>query len=145
MIVLDVNLLMYSYLRASPFHRVASRWFESVLSGSEQVGIPLHSVSGFIRITTHPRFSIGAVDLTTALSAVDSWLAEPNVNLLYPAEQHWPILRKMLIKGQALGDMSSDAHLAAITMENGGTLYTTDRDFARFPGLRWTNPLAANV
>lgn len=143
MIVVDANLLMYAYLRASPFHRAAKFWWEEVLSGTDLVAVPLQCASAFVRITTHPRFSLGAVPLESALGVVDRWLAEPNVKMLYPGNHHWPLFRRALIEGKARGDMSSDAHLAALTMEYGGILHTSDRDFARFPGLRWINPLAA--
>jgi predicted nucleic acid-binding protein len=76
-----------------------------------------------------------------AVRTVDAWLDQPNIRLLTQGENHWAILRKTMLDGQARGAMITDAQLSAITMEYGGTLHTTDRDFARFPGLRWTNPL----
>jgi predicted nucleic acid-binding protein len=72
---------------------------------------------------------------------VDRWLQQPNVKLLAPGDQHWALLRKLLIMGQARGPLAIDAQLAALTMENDGVLHTTDRDFARFPELTWTNPI----
>jgi len=76
-----------------------------------------------------------------AVAIVDQWLEAPNIRFLSPSEPHWPLLRQNLIHGQARGPLVSDAQLAPITIENGGALYSTDRDFARFPGLRWKNPL----
>jgi len=76
-----------------------------------------------------------------AAEFVNQWLEQPNVRVLTPGDEHWLIFRKMIVDGQASGPLVSDAHLAALTLEYGGVLYTTDRDFARFPGLRWTNPL----
>jgi len=73
---------------------------------------------------------------------VDLWLQQPNVRVLAPGDDYWLIFRQMLIEGQAIGDLVSDAQIAALTIEYGGVLYTTDRDFTRFPGLRWVNPLA---
>lgn len=73
---------------------------------------------------------------------IDRWLEQPNVRLLAPGDHHWTLLRKMTIDGQARGALITDAQLAALTIECGGVLHTTDRDFARFPGLRWINPLA---
>jgi predicted nucleic acid-binding protein len=73
---------------------------------------------------------------------VDEWLEQPHVRLLVPGDQHWLIFRQMIIEGQATGPLVTDAQLAAVTIENGGVLYTTDRDFARFPSLRWANPLS---
>lgn len=73
---------------------------------------------------------------------VDQWFEQPNVHFLAPGELHWGILRQLIIEGQARGPLLTDAQLAALTIEHGGILHTTDRDFARFPGLRWTNPIA---
>lgn len=141
MMVLDVNLLLYAHLRRSPFHDAARVWFERTLS-SEDVGIPLQCAMAFVRITTNKRIALSGLDVTSALGIVDGWLEQPNVRLLYASESHWPVLRRMLLEGSASGDIGTDAHLAALTIESGGTLYTTDSDFKRFPGLRWTNPLA---
>jgi uncharacterized protein len=80
--------------------------------------------------------------LDRAIEVVDLWMEQPIVRLLAPGERHWPILRQMMSEGQARGPLLIDAQLAALTIEHGGVLHTTDRDFARFPGLRWTNPLA---
>ena len=77
-----------------------------------------------------------------AANIVDRWTALPMVHLLAPKDRHWAFFRRMLVEGQVSGPPTTDAQLAALTMENGGVLYTTDRDFARFPGLKWVNPLA---
>jgi predicted nucleic acid-binding protein len=79
--------------------------------------------------------------MENALALVEQWMILPNVRLLTPGERHWGLLRRMLLEGQARGPMATDAQLAALTIEYGGVLYTTDRDFARFPGLRWVDPL----
>ena len=142
MIVLDVNLLLYAHMRSSTFHHAARVWFEEALSSTIEVGIPLQSAMAFLRITTNQNIPLGKLDVASALEIVEGWLEQPNARLLYPGEGHWPVFRRMLIEGHAGGVLSSDAHLAAIAMEYGGTLYTTDSDFARFPGLRWKNPLA---
>ncbi|MBS1799803.1 MAG: PIN domain-containing protein [Acidobacteria bacterium] len=142
MIVLDVNLLLYAHMSASPSHAAARKWFEETLSSTTDVGIPLQSAMAFLRITTNQSIPLGRLEMGRALEIVERWLGQPNVRLLYPEEGHWPIFRKMLLEGRASGVLSTDAHLAAITIEYGGTLYTTDADFARFPGLRWKNPLA---
>lgn len=143
MIVLDVNLLLYAHMRSSPSHKAARAWFERALS-SEEVGIPLQCAMAFLRITTNKRIALSGLDVTSALAIVDGWLDQPNVRLLYAGDDHWPVFRRMLLEGSALGDLGSDAHLAALTIECGGTLYTTDSDFKRFPGLRWINPLAGH-
>lgn len=144
MIVLDVNVLLYAHMSSSPFHQAARLWFEETMSSTDDIGIPLQSVMGFLRISTNQNIPIGRLEMGRALDIVQAWLEQPNVRLLYPQEGHWPIFRRMLLGGRASGVLSTDAHLAAITVEHSGTLYTTDSDFGRFPGLHWKNPLEKN-
>ena len=141
MIVLDANLLLYAYDSDSQQHAKARAWVEQVFSDGTPLGLPWQTVTAFLRIATNPRLSGKRFTPEEAVQIVDQWLEQPNVRLLSPGDQHWVILRKMLAEGQARGPLVSDAHLAALTIEHGGTLYTTDRDFARFPDLRWKNPL----
>ena len=141
MIVLDANLLLYAYDSESQQHAKARAWIEQVFSDGTPVGLPWQTVTAFLRIVTNPRLSGKRFTPKEAALIVDQWVEQPNVRLLSPGEQHWIILRQMLVDGQARGPLVSDAHLAALTIEYGGILQTTDRDFARFPGLRWKNPL----
>ena len=141
MIVVDANLLLYAYDSAVPRHERARAWLEKVLSGAEPVILPWHSISAFARIMSNRRLPGDRFSIQEIVEFIDRWLEQPNVHALGPGEQHWPVFRQMLVEGQASGDLTSDAQLAALTMEYGGVLYTTDRDFARFPGLRWKNPL----
>jgi len=141
-IVIDANLLLYAYDATSPHHTKARRWIEQTFSGDEVVGIPWQSVAAFLRIVTNARLPGQGVAFDRAAGVVDEWLERPNVHLLAPGERHWRLFRHMIAEGQARGPLVSDAQLAALTIEHGGVLYTTDRDFARFPGLRWTNPIA---
>jgi predicted nucleic acid-binding protein len=94
-----------------------------------------------LRISTDTRISGNQVSMESSLALVEQWMNLSNVRVLTPGERHWSILRRMLLEGQARGPMATDAQLAALTIEYGGVLYTTDRDFARFPGLRWVDPL----
>ena len=98
-------------------------------------------MAAFVRITTDPRLPGQHFPAEEAAQIVDSWLQQPVVRVLIPADDHWQLFRKMVVEGQAVGALVTDAQLAALTVEYGGVLYTTDRDFARFPGLRWKNPL----
>ena len=141
MIVLEANILLYAYDSASVHHVKARAWIEQMFSGTELVGLPWQTISAFLRIMTNPRLPGERFTLQEAAELVDRWLEQPNVRAMAPGDDHWGVFRQMIIEGQAPGSLVSDAHLAALTIEYGGVLHTTDRDFARFPGLRWTNPL----
>jgi toxin-antitoxin system PIN domain toxin len=141
-IVVDANLLIYAYDLDSAHHKKSLSWLEELLSGVEAVGLPWPSVSAFLRVITNRRLPGMRVTLEQAVQVVDEWLQQPNVQVLVPADQHWSVLRQMILEGRASGPLVSDAEIAAITIEQGAVLHTTDRDFARFPGLRWKNPLA---
>lgn len=142
MILLDANILLYAYDRESPRHDAARRWVEAVLSGDEAVGFPLVTLIAFVRIATHPAVYRRPLTPARAVEIVSSWLARPNVSVAAPSERHWAILADTLERGQARGPLVVDAHLAALAIEHGATLASTDRDFARFPGLRFRDPLA---
>jgi toxin-antitoxin system PIN domain toxin len=141
-IVVDANLLIYSYDLDSAHHKKSLSWLEELLSGVEAVGLPWQSVSAFLRVITNRRLPGTRVTLEQAVQVVDQWLQQPNVQVLVPADQHWSVLRQMILEGRASGPLVSDAEIAAITIEQGAVLHTTDRDFARFLGLRWKNPLS---
>ena len=141
MIVLDANILLYAYDSASSHHKKARAWVEEVFSQAAPIGLPWQTVGAFLRIITSSRLPGERFGLEEAVQLVDRWLEQPNTRLLAPGDDHWSRLRGMIVEGQASGALVSDAQLAALTIEYGGVLYTTDRDFARFPGLRWTNPL----
>ena len=141
MIVLDVNLLLYAYDGRSVAHEQARIWWQSAISEQELIGVPWQTIHGFLRISTDTRISGNQVPMEHALALVEQWINLPNVRVLTPGELHWSLLRRMLLEGQARGPMATDAQLAALTIEYGGVLCTTDRDFSRFPGLRWMNPL----
>ncbi len=141
MIVCDANLLIYAYNTGSARHAKARAWLERIFSGSEVVGLPWQAASAFLRVMTNrnlPGERFGSVQAT---QIVDLWLARSNVRVLIPGDHYWPLFRRMLIEGQASGALVSDAEIAALTLEYGGVLYTADRDFTRFPELRWKNPL----
>jgi len=140
-IVLDVNILLYAYNKNASQHLKARTWIEQKFSGSDPVGLPWHTISAFARITTSPNLAEMRRTIPEATRIIDQWTMQPNVHLLSPGEKHWFLFRQMIVEGQAPGALVSDAHLAALTIEYGGVLHTTDRDFSRFPGLRWINPL----
>jgi hypothetical protein len=140
-IVLDVNLLIYAYSTSFPEHARAREWVEGVFSGDALVGLPWQTISAFARILTNPNLPGERFSTREIVSIIHEWTEQPNVRLLAPGERHWAIFQQALLEGQARGPMITDAQLAALTIEYGGVLHTTDRDFSRFPGLRWVNPL----
>lgn len=141
MIILDANILLYAYDSNSTFHKAARRWVEKTFSSDEPVGLPWQTVAAFLRVVTNQKLGSDRFTVDEAVSVVEEWLEQPNIRLLAPGDRHWPILRSALVDGQARGPLVTDAQLAALTIEYGGVLHTTDRDFARFPSLRWKNPL----
>ena len=141
MIVVDANLLLYAHDAGSSHHLTARRWLENVLSGDELVGLAWAAVLAFLRVGTNTRLRKDAPTLDEAIAIVSGWLERPTAILLNPGERHWEILREMMTKGQVRGPLVTDAHLAALAIEHGAALATTDRDFARFPGLKFFNPL----
>lgn len=142
MIVLDANILLYAYNAGADQHSSARDYLEEILSSTYPVGIPLHCVTAFVRISTQRGILRAPYSMKEALDFVNGWLALPHVRLLVPGERHWTVLQRILVESSATGKLITDAEVAAITIEYGGELQTNDRDFARFPGLRWHNPLA---
>jgi uncharacterized protein len=141
MILVDANLLIYAHHQTSDFHSRARAWFEAALQGSEGVGIAWMTILAFLRITTNRHIFAHAFTMAEAEQIVAQWMAHPSVSIVPAGDRHWEVLSRMLREGQARSDLVSDAHLAALAIEHGAVVCTTDRDFARFPGLRWQNPL----
>lgn len=142
MILVDANLLIYAVDADSAHHAAARRWLERTLSGSEPVGLAWIVTLAFVRITTRPGILRDPQSPEAALAFVDSWLRQPFVRPLAPGEHHWRIFRSLLAGVGTAGNLTSDAHLAALAIEHGGTIYSTDHDFKRFPGIEHVNPLA---
>ncbi len=143
MILVDANLLLYAYHPRAQQHEKSRAWLEAALSGPDLVGFAWLTLWAFLRISTNPRVFDRPLSIPEAESAVSSWLAQPGVRILEPGEAHWDILRGLMRDGQTTGPLVMDAVLAAIAVENGATVCTTDRDFSRFSGLKWMNPLTA--
>jgi toxin-antitoxin system PIN domain toxin len=143
MTLVDANLLLYAHDPRATQHEASRAWLEAALSGSELVRFAWVTLWAFLRISTNPRVFERPLSTKEAGGAVSSWLAQPLAGVLEPGERHWEILGGLMRSGQTTGPLVMDAALAAIAIEHGATLYTTDRDFARFPGLRWINPLDA--
>jgi toxin-antitoxin system PIN domain toxin len=141
MILPDANLLLYAYHPRAAEHRASRAWLEAVLSGTDLVRFAWLTLWAFLRISTNPRAFSRPLSAAEAEAAVSSWLEQPVAAILEPGERHWPILRGLLRDAQCVGPLVTDAALAALAIEHGATLYTTDNDFSRFEGLSWTNPL----
>ena len=142
--LLDANLLLYAHDPRAVQHDASRAWLESVLSGSEMVRFAWLTLWAFLRIATNPRVYERPLSATEAETLVSSWLAQPVAGILEPGDRHWEILRTLTRSGQATGALMMDAAIAAIAIEHGATLCTTDRDFSRFTGLTWINPLDAS-
>ena len=141
MTLIDANLLLYAYDPRADRHDASRRWLEATLSSPELVRLAWVTIWAFLRIITSPRVFERPLSMREATTAVDAWFAQPNVGILDPAERHREILQTLLHGTQATGPLVMDAALAAIAIEHGATLYSTDHDFSRFPGLSWVNPL----
>jgi len=141
MIVPDANLLIYAHHQDSEQHETSLRWFEAAMSGTEIVGLSWLTIWAFVRISTNRRIFDPPFSADEASAIVSQWLERPQVSIIEPGEKHWEILQRCLREGQCTGPLAMDAALAALVIEHGATLCTADRDFSRFPGLEWTNPL----
>lgn len=140
--VLDANLLLYAVDERSPRHVPARAWLEQTLSGAETVGLVWLVLLAFVRLSTRASVFEQPLEVIDALDTVDGWLAQPCTTVLAPSRRHSAVLRELLEPLGAAGNLTNDAHLAAIAIEHGAELCSSDRDFARFPGLRWSDPLA---
>lgn len=141
MILVDANVLLYAEDQQSPHHEMAREWWDAQLSGASPVCLCWTVLGAFIRIGTNPRVFEHPLSLDQALSRVQSWLDQPCTRIIHPTDRHWIVFQKMLIEGQAVANLVTDAHLAALASEHGCELISTDTDFSRFPGVRWKNPL----
>lgn len=144
MIVIDANVLIYAYDTRSPDHDLARRWLESVFISEGEVGIPFQSILAFIRVTTNRKLYVSPVSIADALAAVDTWLEKAGVRILTPGPTHWEIFHRLCLVSNASSNLTTDAHMATFAIEYDAVLYTADSDLARFPGLRWMNPLRPN-
>jgi len=139
--VLDLNLLLYAVNCDGPHHRRARSWLEDVLSQDEPIALPWVVLLGFLRISTNRRIFPQPLTPEQAFAVVDGWLAQPCVRILHPGAEHWRVLRVLLADAGTAGNLTTDAHIAALAIENGCELCSTDSDFARFARLDWLNPL----
>lgn len=142
--IVDLNVLAFAVNTSAAQHAAARAWWEAALQGNETVGLPWVVVLGFLRLATSPRVFPVPIPLDEALAKIDHWLAQPPVRLIYETQEHWRVLRALLEQTGAAGNLTTDAHLAALAIEHGATLVSCDTDFARFTKLRWESPLAVH-
>jgi uncharacterized protein len=141
MILVDANLLLYAEDSLSEHHEAARSWWDERLSGLEPVALCWPVLSAFVRIGTNARLHQRPLLLKEAIARVQSWLDQPCVRLIEPGEQHWFHFQQMLRSGNAVGNLVSDAHVAALAVEHNCVLHSTDAGFSRFRGLKWRNPI----
>lgn len=142
MILVDANLLLYAEDSLSEHHEAARGWWDEQLSGVSPVALSWPVIMAFVRIATNPRIHQRPLSLAEACERVQSWFDQPCLRLIQPTDNHWPILQRALRDAKATGNLVSDAHLAALAIEHNCSLCSADTDFAKFPGLKWRNPLA---
>jgi toxin-antitoxin system PIN domain toxin len=139
--IVDINLLIYAINKDTPHHFKAKKWLENCLSGDEPFGFAWIVILGFLRIVTNGRIMPMPLTPEVAIETVDDWLQQPPSLTIVPSHQHWSIYKELLMPLGTASNLTSDAHLAALAIEHGARLYSTDNDFSRFQSLRWTNPI----
>jgi hypothetical protein len=138
--IVDLNVLLYVVDRNSPHHDVALQWWTMALASNERIGLTWTVAIGFLRVATSPRVFPHPLSAEQALEVLDAWWRHPNVVVARESEDHWSILRALLADAGTAGNLSSDAHLAAIAIGYGASLVSFDADFGRFQKLRWEKP-----
>jgi hypothetical protein len=140
-ILVDSNLLIYAHDSGSPRFEAARKWLGEVLGGKEEIRFALVSLLSFVRIITNPVLFAQSMTPQEAIEIVTALIGRPGVEIAQPTDRHWEVLDRLTRSGRARGSLVMDAHLAALAIEHGATLCSTDRGFARFPKLRFTDPL----
>lgn len=139
--LVDLNVLLYALDASSPRHERARSWVEDAFAGPETVALPWVVLLGFVRLSTRSAVFADPLTAEEALDVVDGWLALPSVTAVQETPRHLTVLRQLLAPLGSAGNLTTDAHLAALAVEHGAELFSCDADFSRFPGLRWTDPL----
>lgn len=143
MMLPDVNVLIYAFRKDAPQHAICRKWLDGVLASDERFGISPLALSAVVRITTNRRSYKEPSSIDDALGFGDDLLGQPHCQVVNPAERHWDIFKRLCIEADARGPLVTDAWFAALAIEWGCEWVTLDRDYARFPGLKWRAPDAA--
>ena len=141
MTILDANILLYAWDAGAPQHAAAKAWVQSLFQSPETIGLPWQTIWAFLRIRTNIRLMSHPAPPRETFRIVQEWLTLPGVMTVNPGPRHAAILESLVVGEGATGSLVSGAVLAALAFEHGATLASADRDFRRFPGLRWVNPL----
>ena len=140
MILCDVNVLVYAYRTEAPDHERYDKWLREAITSEQAYGVSDLVLSRFLRIATHPRGMTTPAPMESALAFAEALRSQPNAVPLGPGPRHWGIFERLCRDGGVRGNLVPDAYIAALAIEHGAELITTDRDFARFDGLRWQRP-----
>jgi len=140
MVLPDVNVLIYAHREDLPQHAATRAWLDGVVSGDAPYALSELVLSSFLRIVTNPRAFVGPTPIDVAVATLEHWRDRGNCVLLRPGVRHWSIFTRLCRDAGAKGNLVADAYLAALAIESGCDWITTDRGFARFPGLRWRPP-----
>jgi toxin-antitoxin system PIN domain toxin len=143
MILPDVNVLIYAFRQDVPRHALCRAWLASVVSGDARFGISLLALSALVRVTTNPRAYRTPSTIEEAFEFCEFLLGQPHCHIVEPGERHWDIFRRLCITNDIRGPRVTDAWFAALAIESGCEWITFDRDYARFPGLKWQVPAAS--
>jgi toxin-antitoxin system PIN domain toxin len=139
--LVDLNILLYAVNRDAKQHRTILGWWEQALNGDESIGLPWVVLLGFLRLTTNPRVFTSPLTAAEAMARVDEWLALDVVVVPTEKPDHWQVFRELVTTSGTAGNLTTDAHLAALAISHDAVLASCDHDFARFGGLRRENPL----
>jgi hypothetical protein len=139
--LVDVNVLVYAFRTASPDHAAYRTWLEAMAGSDEAYAVSDHVLAGFLRVVTHPRVFHPPTPIEAALGFANAFRERANAVPLVPGARHWEIFGRLCRQAGARGNLVPDAWLAALAIESGCEFVTTDRDYSRFPGLRWMHPL----
>ncbi len=141
--LVDANLLLYSRNRGDPRHEAARGWLSDVVNGTTRIGLPWLSLTAFVRIATHPRIFATPLSPDAAADQVAEWLDAPAAWVPVPTARHAEVFTDLVRRYRITGPLVTDAHLAALAIEHGVEVASTDADFARFRELRWIDPISA--
>lgn len=141
MILVDVNVLLYAFRRDAERHGEYQEWLENLVNGDAAYGLSRQALSSVVRIATHPRIYVHPSTLAETLAFCDALLQPEHCSVVQPGPRHWAIFSDLCRRARATGNLVQDAWFAALAIESGCEWITTDRDYGRFPGLKWREPL----